>query len=355
MEEKTTLKKKSNSIKKLLQFILFVGLGIFFIWFSVKDLSAEDIQMIRESVSKANNPTSWFFLSLSLLIGALAHYLRALRSVLLLEPLHYKVRKSMSFYAVMVCYLSNLAFPRLGEVLRCTFLQQYEKVPFQKSLGTVVTERTLDMIIWLALLVIAILLNTSVLSNLIIDKENEISLGLWIQNKGLSLFTNYLLYILLFIVILLGITIYLTQKWWRNIPSLVKIKNVFAGIWQGLISIKDVKKPISFILYTIGIWVAYFLGNYFCFFALDYLSDLGPLAVFSVLVFGNIGYMIAQGGLGAYPLVVAGVLLLYGIDYNAGLATGWITWSVQTIMILIFGFLSLILASLAKKREVPNH
>ena len=350
MEDNIKDKKKSGFIKKLLQLILFLGLGILFIWISVKDLTPEDIRIIKESASKVNNPVSWIFLFLSLIFGALAHYFRALRSIILIEPLHYKVRKSMSFYAVMVCYLANLAFPRLGEVLRCTFLQRYERVPFQKSLGTIVTERALDLILWLFFLVIVILMNTSILSNLIIDKANGISLGMWIQEKGMSLLTNYVLYILIGIVIILGIVVFLTRKWWGKIPFFVKVKNFFVGIWQGLISIKDVKRPVLFAVYTLGIWVAYFFGTYFCFFAFDFLAGLGPLPAFSVLIFGSIGFMIAQGGLGAYPLVVAGTLVLYGIDYNAGLAAGWVGWSVQTVMILIFGFASLILASVSDRK-----
>ena len=278
-------KTKSDISKKILQLILFLGLGVFFIWLSVKDLTPNDIQSIKGSIAQVNNPVSWTFLFLSLIAMAMAHYFRSLRSILLLEPLHYKVRKSMSFYAVMVCYLANLAFPRLGEVLRCTFLQRYEKVPFQKSLGTIVTERTLDMVVWLELLLVAILLNTSILSNLIIDKQNNISLGIWMENMGVSLLTNIYFYIAAGIFILLCIVIYLTRKWWGKISFFVKIKHFFVGIWQGLISIKDVKHPFLFILYTTLIWVCYFFGTYFCFFAFDFLANLGFVPAFAVLVF----------------------------------------------------------------------
>ena len=346
--EKST-KSKSGIIKQILQLILFLSLGVFFIWLSTKGLTSEDKKSLMESVSQINNPASWAFLFLSLIAGVLAHYFRALRSVLLIEPLNYKIRKSMSFYAVMVCYLANLAFPRLGEVLRCTFLQRYEKVPFQKSLGTIVTERVLDIIIWFVLMIIVILMNTSVLSNLIIDKENAITFGMWIENTGMSLLTNYFLYIAFAMVVALGLAVFFTRKWWSKISIFVKIKNILIGVWQGLISIKDVKRPVLFVIYTVLIWVFYFLGTYLCFFAFDFLAQLGPFPAFSILIFGAIGFMVAQGGLGAYPMIVAGILVLYGVSYSAGLAAGWVGWGVQTVMIIIFGLVSLIMASLMNR------
>ena len=58
--------------------------------------------------------------------------------------------------------------------------------------------------------------------------------------------------------------------------------------------------------------------------------------------------MVAQGGLGAYPWMVAQVLLLYGITKEAGLAAGWIGWLAQTVMIIVVGIISLIIASFMK-------
>jgi len=352
MENNTKNSGKRRLLSKIFQLFLFVGLGIFFIWLSFRGLGTDDKLAMRESIAQIKNPMSWGFLLLSFIVSVISHYFRALRSVILIEPLQYKVRKSMSFYAVMVCYLANLAFPRLGEVLRCTFLQRYEKVPFQKSLGTIVTERAIDLILWFIFLIIVILINTSVLSQLIINAEEGINLGMWLENKGRGLLTNHLLYIGAVLGIVLVIVAYLTRHRWGKIPFFVKIKDFLYGIWQGLISVKNVKYPIRFVIYTLMIWVAYFLGTYFCFLAFDFLRELGPLPAFAVLVFGAIGFMIAQGGLGAYPLVVAGVIVLYNVDYTAGLAAGWVGWSVQTIMIIVVGFASLVLASLTERKQL---
>lgn len=338
----------SEKLKRFIQLLIFLGLGIFFTWFSVKDLTAEDIEMIKQSAAQVGEGNSWFFLLLSALFIVLAHYIRALRSVLLIEPLNYKVRKSMSFYAVMVCYFANLAIPRIGEILRCTFLQRYEKVPFQKSFGTILTERAIDLILFVVLFVIAIFVNQNALSQMIVDREQGTTLGVRIENMASSLIHNDMIYILLGGLVLLIVLIYFTRKKWSKINFFVKVKNFMVGIWQGLISVKDLKHPYLFVIYTLLIWVSFFASTYVCFFAFDFLANLGPVAAFSVLGFGTLGFIIAQGGLGAAPLIIAATLVLYNVDYSASLAAGWINWTLQTITVIIVGLVSLVLASFAK-------
>jgi glycosyltransferase 2 family protein len=344
---------KKNLLSKLLQLVLFLGLGVFFIWISVKDLSPNDIRMLKESTKSALTLRPMLVILLSIIVMGLGHYCRGLRSVMLIKPMGYSIRKSTSFYAVMVGYLANLAFPRLGEVLRCTFLQRYDNVPFQKSLGTIVTERVIDMLIWIILMVITIALNSSVLSKIVVDQTTGETMGLWLTHKFLSMMYNYTLIILGIVVVVIGIILYLTRYHWMKNRFFAKIGNLIKGVWQGLISIKDLKNPYLFIFYTLCIWTAYFLGAYMMFFAFDFLNGLGFLPALSVLAIGSIGFMIAQGGLGAYPLLVAEIFVLYGVNYNQGLAAAWIGWSAQTVMVLVLGLASLILAAfLNKKNEI---
>ena len=342
-------KTKGNSpLKSVIQLIVFLGIGVFFIWLSLRGMTPENYQEIKKEILSINNPRSWMFIILSMLAGACAHYVRALRNIEMIKPLGYKVRKSMGFFSVMVCYLANLGLPRAGEVLRCVFLQKYEKVPFQKSLGTVVAERAFDIVCWLFLLIIVIVLNTSLLSQIVMDEQTGVTLGEAFQLKMSSMLTNYKMYIGFVVLVLLGVLIYKTRKTWGKISFFVKIKNFFVGIWQGLISIKDLKNPWPFIGYTVLMWFLYFLGTYVCFFAFDFLRELGPAPAFTVLILSTVAFMVAQGGLGAYPWMVAQVLLLYGVTIEKGLAAGWIGWLGQTVMIIIIGIISLVIASFVK-------
>lgn len=347
-----------SKLKKILPDILkttiFVGLGILFIWLSIKDLSKEDIQMIFSSMSLVNNPRGWFFIGLSVVAIVAADLIRAARAQLLLRSINYYPRFSMMFYSVMVCYIANLALPRLGEILRCSFLQRYENVPFQKSLGTVILERAVDVVCWLFLLIIALVVNNGLLSNLIVDQSQQLTMKEWFAQKGLSYVGNFLIYIIIALIVLLIILVRVTRKWWQKRPALVKIADFFKGIWRGFVSIKDIPDPWHFVFWTIAMWVCYFFGVFLFFNALPYLQHIGPGAAFTVLIFGTIAFMISQGGLGSYPLITAGIVMLYGISYTQGLAAGWIGWILQTAVSLILGLFSLIVTSFYKKHDATQ-
>ncbi len=352
----TKTEKKRNIIKTVVQFVVFVGLGVFFVWLSLRSLSKDDFNSIWNAMATINNPMCWFVLGCSALMAILADVCRAVRARLLLESMGYKPRNSMVFYSVMVCYLANLAIPRLGEILRCSFLQRFERVPFQKTLGTVFTERAVDMICWIVLLFFAIGMNQGALSNVIIDHGTTppTTIKMWMEQKGLSLIGNYFIYVLLGLILTIWLILRLTRKWWIKNRFFAKIHQFFAGIWQGIISIKDLPHPWRYVIWTVLLWIFYFLGTYFVFVAIPYLRPLPPQAAFCVLVFGTIAFMITQGGLGSYPLIAAGIVYMYGINYTQGLAAGWIGWILQTVIVLVLGFASLILAAFYQRRNKPT-
>src|SRR5437867_1697282 len=124
----------------ILQYLFFFGLGIFLVWWSVKDLSSDDKSQIKAALKNARY--SLIFPVLGILF--FSHYIRALRWKLLIEPLGHKPRVSNTFFAVMIGYLTNLAFPRLGEVLKGTVLARYEKIAVDKLFGTIIIERIID-------------------------------------------------------------------------------------------------------------------------------------------------------------------------------------------------------------------
>jgi len=352
--DKDTNNGKTNPVKSVIRLIIFLGLGIFFIWLSLKNLTREDIRMILDSMSLINTPFNWLMLCCAGAFALFADVARAQRAKLLLEPLGYNVSNIMCFYSVMVCYLANLALPRLGEVLRCSFLQRFENVPFQKSLGTVVTERAVDILCWGVMLLIVIGLNTSLLNDLVINQETQTTLGAWMEQKGLSVLSNYFIFALLAFFIIIGFIIYLTRRWWQKVSWMMKVRNIIAGIWQGFISIKNLPKPSRYILWNTLMWVSYFAGTYFCFLALPFLRPVGPGAAFTLLILSTIAFMISQGGLGSYPLFAAGILVMYNIPYTQGLAAGWIGWILQTVIVLVFGLISLLLASFYSKKNKPT-
>lgn len=339
----------NEKIKKTLKLLLFVGIGIFFIWFSIKDLTPEQRNSILTDIKGVFSHFRWTFLICGMLIGVLSVYLRGLRAIILIEPLGYNISKSNAYHSVMVCYLANIAVPRLGELLRCTYLQTYEKVPFQKNLGTVVTERIVDTLLMGVLFIVAILVEADKLLPLFgLDKVGEDAAGFNFGKWGK---------ILLIVLAIVGACIVL-GKLLKHTKFMQKIKDVLLGFWQGIVSITKLRQPGLFVIYSLLIWVCWYFMFMIGSFAFPEMLHLGnPVwaATLSCVVVGTFGFIIAQGGLGLYPLLVSEVLLLYGIPYETGLAIGWIVWSTETFVYVLGGLITLIYTALRKSTKTIQH
>lgn len=289
------------------------------------------------------------WIALSLVLGFLSHFSRAYRWVILLEPLGHKPKLANSFYAVMIGYLANLAFPRLGEVTRSGALRNTDNVPFTAAFGTVVAERVIDLFILLVLTVVVIATQFDLLSNFIkaeflsklTDKlaESQGKLQLYGIIGGIAL------------VMLVAAVFFLKSKaaaLYERVSGTVS--SLLKNFAEGLITVKNVKRRGAFIFHTLFIWLMYVLMSYVCFFAFAETASLGFGAVLACFVFGSFGIVLVQGGLGAYPVIVMMTLALYGISSETGLAFGWIIWTAQTILVLSLGFASLILISVTNKK-----
>jgi len=329
-----------SKIMTSVKFVFFLGLGIFIIWLSLKDLSHEEKAQIIRSFKIANY--NWVFLVIFL--GICSHLLRSLRWIILLEPMGYRISLKNSFYAVMIGYFANMAFPRLGEFTRCGIVARYDKVPFTKALGTVITERALDMVIFFFLILLTILTQIGIIHNYL-----QTNIYPRIQGKFSNFLTNkiFLLALIIAGVILILLFIFLRKKI-AHFKLYQKTIHIIIGFWEGLKSLGQIRQPVLFIVYSLGIWCLYFLMLYLCFFCLPETSSLSLGAGLSALVLGSIGIIITPGGIGLYPAIVQETLILYGITNTTGLALGWIAWSAQTIMIIGIGSIALLLLSFNK-------
>jgi uncharacterized protein (TIRG00374 family) len=247
----------------------------------------------------------------------------------------------------MVGYFANMAFPRLGEVTRCGILARYEKIPFNKSFGTVITERAIDMIMFIFLFFLMIVtqagtighyLNTNIYPKLAEKFDNP-------------MFSRVFIFSVAAVGILFIMMVFLMRRKIADSRLFHKIKSLVMGFWEGLKSLSQISNPGLFIFYSITIWALYFFMIYVCFFCFTDTSALTPGAALSALVLGSVGIMVTPGGIGLYPAIIQETMLLYGIVRTTGLALGWISWTAQTSMILVIGGISLILLSFNKQ---PN-
>lgn len=311
-----------RSIKKALFILLPILLGVFLIWWSLSSLTIADKVEIKNAFQKAN----YFWIFTSLVLALLSHISRAYRWNFLLAPLGYKPRFLNSFFSVFTAYLINLALPRAGEVARATTISKYEGIPFEKAFGTIVAERIIDVIMLLLIIAGAFFYQFDLLWKLVSSKlpQNPI----------------YLVLLGVILLFLAGVFYYLLLKS-KNI-FISKIRSFVLGLLDGVKSIFTMQKKWAFIGHTFFIWAMYLLMFYTVCLAIPETVNIGLGAVVTGFVVGALSIATTNGGLGTYPLGVQQVLILYGVASNPALAFGWLMWTAQNVMILIFGGLSMI-------------
>ncbi|HMI63105.1 MAG TPA: lysylphosphatidylglycerol synthase transmembrane domain-containing protein [Puia sp.] len=322
--------------KKLLvlfQYVFFAALAAFFVWLSVKNMTRQDWIKLEDSLHRANY---WLLVPvLGLLLAS--HWLRALRWRQLIVSMGYKTSILNCFLAVMIGYFANIG-ARLGEVLKCTIIARYDKVPADKLVGTVVAERAFDLICLLSVFALTLIFQYDVIHSLTADKINSLFHNAQGQISWLKI---TLLLAIAAIVLLAGRW---ALKSFGHTTIVRKIKNIFVNIWHGLTSVRGVKNKPLFFVYTVGIWGLYLLSTWFGFFAISATSHLTIIDALSVLAMGSIGMIISPGGIGAYALLVAQTVAFYGIpEAPYGQALGWLLWFGQFLSFILFGTISFIL------------
>jgi len=306
--------------KKTLFIVLPIALGVFLIWYFLSKLTDQDKTDIVNSFRTAD----YWWVLLSLILGILSHLSRAYRWQFVLEPLGFRPKFPNMIMTVLIAYLLNLLIPRSGEIARATAISKYENIPFEKAFGTIVAERIADIIMLLIIIGLAFFMQADLLTKYLF--------------KGSS--SNPVYSILLVLGLgLVGILFYRSIKRSQNI-FFVKIRNFINGLIEGIVSIFKMKKKWAFIFHTIFIWLMYVLMFYVVSFALPETTHLAFEAIIVGFVVGGLSMALTNGGLGTYPVFVASALILYNIEENPARAFGWIMWTAQTLMVLLFGGLS---------------
>lgn len=313
---------------KLLKNIVPLGLGLYLVYFSFSNTSEADRAQIIAAIKQADLR----FVFLSLVFGAFSHLSRAYRWNYLLRPLGYRPTFMMRVLTVMISYFSNLGIPRSGEVLRATALATYADVPFEKSFGTIVTERIIDLLMLFSLIGLGFVLQWELLLKVIGNPSLEGMLLVWM--------------VLAASVFFLGI-----RQLKRSQHALaVKIIRFFTGLWQGMLSIRAIKGKWAFVGHTLFIWAMYLMMFWVVTLALPETIGLSFSALIPAFVAGGFAMSATNGGIGLYPIAVAAVLQAFDIPYPQALAFGWVMWTGQTVMVVVFGSLSFLLLPVLSKK-----
>lgn len=318
-----------NTIIKIIKIAIPLGLGGFLIWYIYNKFTPLQLQELSGYVKNAN----YWIVGLSVGLNLLSHLARAHRWSFMLEPLGYKPKLANNFMAVSVAYLMNVFIPKSGEVSRGIVLDKYEKIPFSAGFGTIISERIVDLILLVAFTVVALALKFDILYGYVLEKIPPSILNT------------------IFIAIVgLGVLVFLFLKFSRSKAN-SKIKTFILGLKEGVLSIVTMKKKGLFIVHTFFIWGLYLLSFYVATQALPETSDIGFSTIIIAFVVGSFTFAFTNSGFGTYPAAIAGVLVLFNIDFTVGTAFGWIIWSSGIASIIVIGVGSLLFLPVYNKNN----
>jgi glycosyltransferase 2 family protein len=331
-----------RSLLTILQYLFFVALGFLFVWLTVKDIKHAEWEHIKSSL---HNARRWVIVPVMAML-LLSHYSRALRWKILMEPLGFKPSTFNTWAAVMIGYLVNAGVPRLGEVVKCSILAKYEKVRVDRLVGTIVIERVVDLVCLIIVFIAALLFQGHVIGDYMAE-----SLGNFFSDEtGHTSYRKVLLAV--FIITVIALTLYFLLKRFGHIDIVARVRNVIFGIGHGLNSIRLIKHKGAFLFHTLLIWTLYLLSTTAGLYALRETAHLGLAGGLTTLAVGSVGMILTPGGIGAYPLLVAKLMELYGLDpHTIGTALGWLLWSAQTIIIIVCGVIFSGLFSYHNKKQ----
>jgi len=315
----------NSRTKKIIKIIIPLLFGGGLIWYLFTIIPPKTL---LEYFKNAN----YWWISLGLFFGILSHLSRAYRWKFMLEPMGYTPRFINSALAVLIGYFVNLAIPRAGEVSRASVMANYENIPFEKGFGTIVAERIADLIMMFLIIGVTLLIQFDFILQLVKEKLDpvKIIIGLVACLIGGFFFYKYV------------------RKSTKGLG--LKIKNFIKSLVEGVTSIFRMKNKWPFIFHTVFIWAMYVLMFWATIPAIEGLQvPFGGILV--GFIAGGFSIAATNGGIGLYPLAVAGAFTLFGVPEEPSTAFGSVMWAAQTAMVILFGGLSFLLLPICNKAK----
>ncbi len=321
--------------KRWLNIVVSLALAGTILYWMYRDFSFSDIR--RVLVHEMN----WWWMLLSLPFGILAQAFRGWRWRQTLAPMGFSPRHIVSVCSIFVSYAVSLVIPRVGEFVRCGILADKERVSFVKSLGTVVTERVIDFLLLVLITLLVILSQFTIFARFF--HFTGFNLGDTLMSFS---WEGYLVTIVCIVVAIVFLRLLL-----RRMTFYDRLKSMFHSLWEGIISLRRVKNFPLFLVFTLAIWVCYFLHYYLTFFCFASTSRLGLICALVTFTVGSIAVIVpTPNGAGPWHFAVKTMLILYGVADNEALIFVFIVHSIQTMFVVLLGLYGWIhLSFIAKK------
>jgi glycosyltransferase 2 family protein len=327
-----------TSLSTYFKYLFFLGGGLLLVWWQLHSMTTNEVQSFKAALKEAN----YLLVIPVVIMNLISHLVRSMRWKLLLQPLQYNPTLANTFAVTMVGYLANAAVPRLGEVLKCTLLAKYEKLQPEKLIGTIVTERIIDLITYAIFIAITIFLQLNLIGDYVKSKFSNIG-------AGSSIWIKLIILVLILLLIYIAFKI-IIKKFPQNI-FIQKVKTFVQGLIMGVTSIKNLQTKKIFIFYTVIIWTLYVAQLYIGFKAMESTSGLGIKAACAVLSLSTLAMIVTPNGIGSFPIFVMETLIIYGIAAVQGKAYGWLIWGVSTLLIIVAGLIALVILPIINKSK----
>lgn len=308
----------SRAIKVLLPLLL----GGAILYWMYRDF---DFQRVRHVLL---HEMSWTWMLLSLPFCVLAQTIRGWRWMQTLEPVGERPRTEVAVCSIFVSYAVSLVVPRIGEFTRCGILKRWDGVSFPKALGTVVTERVVDSLIIMLVTALAIAFEMSIFGTFF-DKTGTsldvIVSGFSAAGWGVTAICAVAVAVLMYFLL-------------RRLSICNKVKATLHSMWEGIVSLRRVRRIPLFIAFSVGIWLSYFMHYYLTFYCFPFTEGLGLGCGLVTFLVGSIAVVVpTPNGAGPWHFAVKTMLLLYGVADEQALYFVLIVHAVQTMFVVLLG------------------
>jgi hypothetical protein len=323
-------------IQTALKFVLPLLFGGGICWFLARNVDFEQVgQILKQGIS-------WGWVAFSLVFALLSHIVRGVRWRRQLRTFGANLSTHDMSVAVFGNYGLNLVFPRLGEVWRCNYVAHRAGVSFSTTVGSMISERVVDMCCSLLLAVTAFALQSRVLveffdtytgagSNLVAPLRSPLLWG------GLALVV---------------VVLFLLRRRFRETRLYHFVTDLCHKLWKGVISLRRMPDWRMYLVDSVLLWALYFINSYTSLFFFPFTAHLGPLAGLMLFVMGSLSLLIpVQGGLGAWHSMIIFTLGCYGIGFNEAFSYALVSWTIEQGFVLLLGVYALLVVLLEKKKQ----
>ena len=326
-----------ENIKKLIRYTASAALAAVLLWVSFRGVEWEDFMEGLRSCR-------WEFILLSMAAGSFAFWLRALRWRKLLLPIDPGITRITTFNGINIGNISNFLFPRIGEFVRCGVItrrseplspddQEHKKASYDKVLGTVVLERSWELLVMLLLLAVVVVGGFDRFGGFFVEQ-------IWTPMASRLDFSIWWIVLVLFAA---G-SASLWAIWrFRDSNALCgKVWGIFQGIMKGFASCLSMERKWMFFAYTAFIWMTYWLMAASTMWAAPFLDGLTLVDALFLSLVGGLGFAVpVPGGIGAFHFIISLALSgIYGVPVEIGIIYATLSHTSQAITQIIFGLAS---------------